>query len=213
MASPPPFDPDDVATFIKANLPLASVTHVPGVRLHQASPTSGLARLGDASPYWAYPWAGGVGLARYILDHPEALAGRRVLDLGAGSGLVGLAAARAGAKMVIAAEIDPYARVALSLNAAANEAEIGVIDADLTGGPAPPGVDVILVGDLFYEAALAARVAAFLERCAGAGQTVLVGDPWRAFIPRPRLTLLAEYPVSDFGQAKEAAVFAYKKPA
>src|SRR4051812_37094510 len=104
----------DAIDFIRANLPLAPVPGIPEIHLHKASPSSGLGRLaaqdaGFGSPYWAYYWAGGLALARYVLDHPEIVAGRRVLDLGAGSGLVAIAAAKAGAGAVIAAEVDPYA--------------------------------------------------------------------------------------------------------
>ena len=116
----------DPNAFIRANLPLVPVPTVPEIRLHRAQPSSGLWRLAEGAgrdfgvPYWAYPWPGGIVLARYILDHPEVVEGRRVLDLGAGSGLVAIAAAKAGAREVIATDIDPYAVPALRLNAAAN---------------------------------------------------------------------------------------------
>ena len=110
--------PSDIAAFIRMNLPVAPVPGVPEIELHKACPTSGLMRLarqdedGFAAPYWAHYWAGGLALARYVLDHPGAVAGRRVLDLGAGSGLVGIAAAKAGAREVVAAEVDRYAAAA-----------------------------------------------------------------------------------------------------
>src|SRR5262249_10318086 len=154
-------------------------------------------------PYWAHLWAGGLALARHILDRPETVAGRRVLDLGAGSGIVGIAAARAGAAQVIAADVDRYALTALGLNAAANPVSIATVWGDATARPPPP-VDLVAVGDLFYECDLAARVTAFLDRCTGAGIDVLIGDPGRAFLPRSRLRLLAEYPVSDLGEVKDA---------
>lgn len=198
------------------------MTPVPGlggVRLHRANPSSGLGRLaaGDedhfGAPYWAYPWAGGLALARHILDRPQTAAGRRVLDLGAGGGVVGIAAARAGAREVIAAETDRYAAAALSLNAAANGVVIPVILDDMTAG-SPPAVDLVAVGDLFYERGLALRVTAFLDRCLAAGIEVLVGDPGRAWLPRARLRLLAAYPVSDVGDgqdmsARPSGVFAF----
>jgi predicted nicotinamide N-methyase len=153
-----------------------------------------------ATPYWAYHWGGGLALARHILNHPEQVTGRTILDLGAGSGIVAIAAAKAGAKNVIAADIDRYAIAATGLNAAANGVAVTTFFGDLTFG-VPPAVDVVLVGDLFYEGDLAERVTAFLDRCLAAKIEVLVGDPRRAFLPRTRLQFLAEYPGPDFGQA------------
>jgi predicted nicotinamide N-methyase len=211
-------DPTD---FIRANLPLMPVPGIPEIHLHKASPSSGLGRLaardehGFGSPYWAYYWAGGLALARHVLDHPEIVAGRRVLDLGAGSGLVAIAAAKADARLVIAAEVDPYAIAALGLNVAHNDAAVSVVHDDLTAG-SPPDVDIVLVGDLFYDRDLAERVTAFLDRCLAAGAQILVGDPWRAWLPRTRLRLLAEYDVAetDSSAAKPSAVFAFEpKPA
>jgi predicted nicotinamide N-methyase len=204
----------DPEAFIAANLPVEPVPGVPGIRLHRAGPTSGLGRLAEAdpgSPYWARPWGGGLALVRYLLDHPEAVAGRRVLDLGTGSGLVAIAAARAGALNVTAADISPHAIAAARLNAALNEVEVTAVLGDLTAGPAADA-DIVLVGDLFYDPELAVRVAGFLGRCRAAGVEVLIGDPWRAHLPRPRLRLLAEYEVADFGDrvgaASPAGVFA-----
>ncbi len=213
----------DAATFIKANLRLTPVPALPEIQLHTAHPGSGLRRLvdqhqsanddavepdDDASepqpPYWAYAWAGGAVLARYILDHPQSVAGRRVLDLGAGSGLVGIAAAKAGAGAVMAAEIDRNGVAAIGLNAAANGVEITVLDKDITTGP-PPAVDLVLAGDVFYGREVALRVIPFLDRCLAAGIEVLVGDPRRHDLPLSRLRLLAEYQVPDFGDAKGAA--------
>ena len=211
-------DPTD---FIRANLPLAPVPGIPEIHLHKALPSSGLGRLaaqdehGFGSPYWAYYWAGGLALARYVLDHPHIVAGRRVLDLGAGSGLVAIAAAKAGASTVIAAEVDAYALAALGLNVAHNGVSVSVMQGDLTGGW-PPAVDVVLVGDLFYDCDLAERVTAFLDQCLAAGISVFIGDPWRAWFPRARLRLLAEYEVAetDSSAAKASAVFAFEpKPA
>ena len=200
----------DLQQFIRANLPIVPVPAIPEIRLHKAGPASGLRHLaeldehGFGSPYWAYHWGGGLALARHILDRPETVGGRRVLDLGAGSGIVGIAAAKAGASHVIAAETDLYAVAAIGLNAAANGVTISTIPGDLTAGPPLP-VDVVAVGDLFYERDLAERVTAFLDRCLTAGIYVLIGDPWRAFLPRSRLQLIAEYPVLEFGEARNAA--------
>jgi predicted nicotinamide N-methyase len=168
---------------------------------------------GSASPYWAYHWAGGIALARYLLDRPDVVAGRRVLDLGAGSGIVGIAAAKAGASEVFAADIDANALAALDLNAAVNDVVISSILADLTSDPPLP-VDLVVIGDLFYERDLAARVTAFLDRCLNGGIGALIGDPGRAFLPHSRLRRLCEFPVSDFGDGKGAvrntgAVFSF----
>jgi predicted nicotinamide N-methyase len=213
--------PPDLLSFIQKNLPLTAVPSVPGIRLHTAHPGSGLRRLElrgkeSVAPYWAYPWAGGIALARYILDRPQSVHGRHVLDLGAGSGLVSIAAAKTGAGSVLAAEIDRNALAALELNLAANTVSATIIDHDILDGE-PPAVDLVLVGDLFYERRLAKRVTAFLDRCIAAGIEVLVGDLGRKDLPLSRLRLLAEYPVTDFGDAKGAPtrpgrVFAFKRP-
>lgn len=186
--------------------------------MHKAGPKSGLWRLAEmdedfGTPYWAYDWGGGLALARHVLNHPAVVAGRTVLDLGAGSGLVGIAAAKSGAKNVIAADIDRYAIAAIGLNAAANGVSISTFLGDLTA-EAPPMVDMVLVGDLFYEADLAQRVTAFLDRCLESKIEVLVGDPWRTFLPQTRLRLLAQYPGPDFGDCdggtpRQNAVFAF----
>jgi predicted nicotinamide N-methyase len=153
---------------------------------------------------------GGLALARYVLDNPSVVAGRRVLDLGAGSGLVGIAAAKAGAREVIAAEVDRYALAALNLNTKLNDVSIFVRHADLTVR-APPETDMILVGDLFYTADLSRRVAAFLDRCSNRGIRALIGDPWRAHLPTSRLTELARYVVTEGGScsARPSGVFAF----
>jgi predicted nicotinamide N-methyase len=181
---------------------------VPEVVLHQAAPGSGLHRIdGLETPYWAYRWAGGLALARYVLDRPQVVAGQQVLDLGAGSGLVGIAAMLAGAEAVLAAEVDGHAVAAIPLNAAANGVEVTVRHADLTLGD-PPAVDIVLAGDVFYAPDLAARVTPFLDRCLGAAIEVLIGDPWRTPLPMDRLRELARYPVRETGREMESGVFA-----
>lgn len=206
----------DLDAFIRANLPLTPAPGAPEVLLHLAGPRSGLMRLAAAdpdfgSPYWARCWGGGLALARHVLDHPGAVAGKRVLDLGAGAGLVAIAAMKAGAARVLAVDVDPYAVVATRLNAEANAVIVETRTADLTDGAPPSDVDLVLVGDLFYDADLAGAVLPFLERCASAGVAVLIGDPWRAHLPADRLRMLAEYPVADFGDPggvlRNAAVF------
>jgi predicted nicotinamide N-methyase len=218
---PPPSRPDPIR-FIADNTRLVPVPSLPGIRLHTAHAATGLWRLSQPDedgaepppPYWAFPWAGGMALARYILARPETVIGRRVLDLGAGSGLVAIAAAKAGASAVTAADIDRYALAAISLNATANDVAVAVLGDDLSFGPPLP-VDLVAVGDLFYERDLAERITAFLDRCRLAGIDVLVGDPGRAYLPRPRLRRLAEYVVPDVGEVESAAtkpsaVFAFE---
>jgi predicted nicotinamide N-methyase len=218
LAKPPGLDP---IRFIRDHMRMAPAPGLPEIRLYAAHPASGLRRLvgrggavADPPPYWAYHWAGGTALARHILERPETVAGLSVLDLGAGSGIVAIAAAKAGAKTVLAADIDRNAIAAIGLNAAANDVAVSATSGDLTAG-APPAVDLIAVGDLFYERELACRVTAFLDLCLAAGVKILVGDPYRAYLPLQRLRLLAEYAVADFGDsrdcaAKPSAVFAFE---
>jgi len=197
-----PIPHEEIAHFIQQNLRVVTAKFVPEVRLYSAHPGSGLGRLSgsgsETPPYWAYQWAGGTVLARHFLDHPETVRGRRVLDLGAGSGIVAIAAALAGARGVAAAEIDCLGRAALKLNAALNNVHIEILARDILNED-PPRVDLIAVGDLFYEPALAGRVTEFLDRCKLAGAEVLVGDPGRAFLPFDRLHRVADHDVPDFG--------------
>jgi predicted nicotinamide N-methyase len=195
----------DRKAFIRANTRLKPVPHVPEISLHVADEAvpiwqkteEELDALGLPPPYWAFAWAGGQALARYVLDHPEAVAGRRVLDLASGSGLVAIAAARAGAAPVIAADIDAFTEAAISLNAEANDVYIEIVVQDLLDRDASPEprYDVILVGDLFYERDTAARALGFLDRHMAAGARVLIGDPGRTYLPKERLAQLAEYSV------------------
>ena len=189
----------DPAEFIRTHLPLTPVPGLAGVVLHLAAPTSGLRRLTDLTPYWAYIWAGGMVLARYVQDHPELVRGRRVLDLGAGSGLVGIVAAQAAA-VVRATEIDPLGCVAMGLNAVANGVDVQVLPGDVLADELP-AIDLILVGDLFYHPALVTPVLRFLDRAMAQGIGVLIGDPGRAPLPLDRLDRIAVYDVPDFGQS------------
>lgn len=195
------------AAFIKANLRLDPVPGLSGIRLYTAHSGSRLSRLAEDEdappPYWAYQWAGGLALAQHFRREPGLVRGKRVLDLGAGSGLVAIAAAQAGAT-VFAAEIDPHGRAAIGLNAEANGVAVELIDVDLAGEP-PGGVDVIAAGDVFYNAEIAVQMLPFLERCAGAGIAVLVGDPERRDLPSARLQKIASYPVGDVGDARASA--------
>jgi predicted nicotinamide N-methyase len=210
----------EITAFIEANLPLAPVPTTPAIRTHKAGPHSGLWRLAQAdenfdAPYWAQYWGGGLALARHVLDHPGIVAGRSVIDLGCGSGLVAIAAAKAGARSVTAIDIDPYAIAAAQLNAAANGVIIHSLCADILSDN-PPAADIILAGDLFYDVDLAERVTAFFDRCLAANIDIFVGDPWRAPLPRTRLELIAEHPGLDFGDtsttARMNAVFRFDAP-
>jgi len=149
-----------------------------------------LVRIGVPPPYWAFAWPGGQALARYILDHPDLVAGKRVLDFGAGSGLVALAAAKAGATHVIAADIDPFAVAAISRNAKANALTVEAVDKDMIGSR--ERFDLILIGDMCYERPLAERLMAWLKETQA---DILLGDPGRTYFPKTGLTQLATYSV------------------
>ncbi|MGC1211950.1 MAG: 50S ribosomal protein L11 methyltransferase [Micromonospora sp.] len=192
-------------------LRLMETPFVPEVRLHLAEDAIvWWARMEAAAgralppPYWASVWAGGQALARYLLDHPELVAGRRVLDLAAGSGLVAIAAALAGAERVVANDIDPYAVAAVTVNARANGVAVAVSGEDLLESEV--GVDVLVAGDVLYDAALAERVLPFLRRAAASGAQVLVGDPDRGHLPAGRLELVASYPVPTTEPAVDSPV-------
>lgn len=188
--------------FIKANTRLLVVPLVPEISLHLAEESLAiwrqteeeLGRMNVPPPWWAFAWAGGQALARYVLDNPALLAGRSVLDLGSGSGLAGIAAMKAGAARVLAADTDPFAAAAVALNAAVNAVKVESTADDLLAAP-PARFDVILVGDLFYERALAERVLAFLDAARRQESSVLVGDPRRSYFPRERFATVAEYSV------------------
>ena len=174
---------------ITATTHLAAVPYVPEIRLQQAEdPFTVWEHLeqeaGQGSlppPFWAFPWAGGQALARYLLDHPAMVAGQRVLDVASGSGLVAIAAARSGARPVLAADVDEIAVRAISVNAAANGVRVTPVLADLLDGDGD-GADVVLCADAFYEQDLAGRILAFLRRAHAGGARALVGDPGRAFL-------------------------------
>jgi len=184
---------------------------VPEIRLHQGDdPVSLWQRIelesgqtGLDPPFWAFAWAGGQALARYLLDHPEAVRGRHVIDIASGSGLVAIAAAKAGAAVVTAYDIDPLAAAAIRVNAGANGVTVLAVCADVLreDGPPDPGTDpvlaadVVLAADAFYERDLAGQVMRFLERSHARGAAVLAGDFGRAYLPRARLTPVASYDV------------------
>lgn len=210
-------DTDDRAAFICDNTRPRPVPLCPEITVRVADEALPLWRkteeelgeMGLPPPFWAFAWAGGQALARYVLDHPEAVRGRRVLDLGAGSGLVAIAAMRAGAASATAADPDRWAAAAIGLNAALNGVRVDVAAADLLDGPldileAVP--ETVLVGDLFYEKPLAGRVLRFLDRCRDAGATVLIGDPGRSYLPRARLEKLAEHGVPTTRALEDAEI-------
>jgi predicted nicotinamide N-methyase len=173
---------------------------VPEVRLHLAEDAIVWwarmeAEVGAVltAPFWATAWPGGQALARYLLDRPGTVAGRRVLDVASGSGLVAIAAGLAGAAAVAANDIDPYALAAITLNARANGATVSPCPGDLLDGDGGDA-DVVLAGDVFYSEAIAKRMWPFLRRAAARGALVLVGDPGRGHLPTDRLTIVASYP-------------------
>ena len=187
----------DPAAFVAAQTVLATPPLVPEIRLHLATEITPLwqateARLaesGVAPPYWAFAWPGGQAVARHLLDHPALVAGKRVLDFAAGSGLAAIAAAMAGAASVEAAEIDALACAAIALNAAANGVAVACRAADLVDGPG--AWDVVLAGDVCYERPMAERVMPWLRRLAGTGALVLMGDPGRNYLPASGLAEVA----------------------
>ncbi len=158
-----------------------------------------------ALPYWAFAWGGGLALASYLRDHPDAVDGRRVLDLGSGSGLVAIAAMRAGAAFATGVDIDPFAVAAIGLNARANRVRISGLHGDLLDEE-PPGVDVILAGDCWYEASFASRVGDWLRRARDRGIEVLVGDPGRRYLPIDDLVELATYEVRTTTELEDMAL-------
>jgi predicted nicotinamide N-methyase len=178
--------------FVHTETTPTTLPHVPGITLRLAPESVPLwGRIedelgpGPGPPYWAFAWAGGLALARHVMDHPELVAGRRVLDFASGCGLTAIAAAMSGAAHVIATDTDPLAVVALSLNADANGVTIQASAADLLAETAfdPANIDVVLAGDAFYDPSIADRVLAFLASCRAAGCEVLIGDPGRAHLP------------------------------
>ena len=203
----------DRARFIRANTSVMTPPLVPEVQLqlaHEAVPLwqkteEELGEMGLPPPFWAFAWAGGQALARHVLDHPEIVEGKRVTDLASGSGLVGIAAMKAGAASVVAADIDGFSVEAIRINAAANGIAIEATSRNLLEQPALD-CDVILVGDLFYEKDLAGQVFAWLEEAEGRGIVTLIGDPGRSYLPRDQLTKLGEYQVQVTRDLEDAEV-------
>ena len=192
----------DARGLVLSRTRLARPPAVPELLLHLAEDMDATwadlqRELDDAAlepPYWAFAWLGGQAVARHVLDHPSLVAGRRVLDLATGSGLCALAARLAGAAQVTAVDVDPVAVQAVLLNAAANDLQVDAVCADLLDGP-PPEADVVLAGDVFYDAELGPRVQRWLGRARAAGADVVVGDPGRHYLPQDRVTEVGAYDV------------------
>jgi len=209
----------DPGKLIAATTRPARVPYVPEIRIQQADDPfivweqleSSAGQVSLPPPFWAFPWAGGQALARYLLDHPGLVAGQRVLDVASGSGLVAIAAARCGAARVVATDVDEIAVRVISVNAAANGVRVTPVLADLLDGDAG-GAGVVLCADAFYEQDLADRILSFLGRARAGGARVLVGDPGRAFLRTAGFTPLADYeiPVTialEGVTAKQATVY------
>jgi predicted nicotinamide N-methyase len=198
--------------FVLRHTRLRPVPGLEHLRLHLADEVLPLwhavqVETGDpdaALPYWAFAWGGGLAMAHYLHDHPAAVAGRRVFDLGSGSGLCAIAAARAGAGEVAASDIDPFSAAAIDLNARANGCRVAVIARDVLGED-PPDADVVIAGDTWYEAGLAARVLPWLERVSARGLDVLVGDPGRRYLPVGAFQELATYDVRTTTELEDLA--------
>jgi predicted nicotinamide N-methyase len=210
--------PANLRAFVRRETRLVPLDGLPGIRLHIAEDVTTVWRRAGALvgepdpglPYWAFAWSGGLALARYLLDHPEAVAGRRVLDAASGSGLCAIAALRAGAASVHAVDVDPLAGAAVAVNGRANGVRIGFTLGDAATA-VPAAGDVILAGDVCYEGPMADRLLGWLRSAADGGTRVLLGDPGRTYLP-DGLTRLATYRVRtsreiEEGDVKDASVY------
>ncbi len=215
-ASPRRLDPQNrrsTEAFIRANTRTLSPPLVPEILLHLAEESlpiwqkteEDLGEINVPPPYWAFAWAGGQALARFILDNGDLVAGKRVLDLGCGSGLTAIAAMKAGGTSVLAADIDAIALAATRLNAALNGVRVETTPEDLLAMP-PAAYGVVLVGDLFYERTLAERVLSFIDSAASLGALVLIGDPQRNYFPKGRFEPAAEYRVPVTRELEDAEI-------
>ena len=200
-------------TFIIGNTLLTRPPLIPELQLYLATEITPLwqateetlATSGLPPPYWAFAWVGGQAVARHVLDHPEIVRGRRVLDFAAGCGLIALAAARAGAAAVTAVDIDPFARTAIRLNAAANGLTVAVSGENVVG-QGPCGAEVILAGDVCYERPMAEAVIAWLRAEVAGGAMVILGDPGRSYLPRTGLTALARHLIPTVSDVEDTDV-------
>ena len=215
MSSPPPAE---LRAFVRRQTRLLPVPDLPGIRLHQAEDVSqlyGLTALGvpdPGLPFWGFAWAGGLAVSRYLFEHPELVAGRRIVDVASGSGLCGIVAMRLGAASVHALDVDPFAEAAIAVNARANGVRLAFSLGDATLA-APPECDLILAGDICYEELMAADLVDWLRAAHRAGTPVLLGDPGRKYLP-PGLRRLAVYQVHttreiEDSELKDAAVYTF----
>lgn len=202
----------DIPAFIRANTRVLAPPHVPEVQLHLADDAVALwemteeelGRIGLPPPFWAFAWAGGQALARYVLDHPEIVRGKRVMDVASGCGLVAIAAMRAGAAQAEAWDIDAFAGEAAVVNAALNQVRVGARVADPIGRSAD--ADVILVGDLFYDRDISPPLLEWLRVEDARGAIVLIGDPGRSYLPKDALERVAEYDVPTIRALEDSEV-------
>ena len=205
--------PDARRAFILANTRLQAPPHAPELLLHLADEVTPIWRMteeelgamGLPPPFWAFAWAGGQALARWVLDNPHEVAGRRVLDFATGSGLVAIAAMRAGAAHATGCDVDGFCEAAVALNAQANGVAVDFTHADLLDAPPGP-FEVILAGDIAYEQPLAGRVRAWLAQARAQGSRVLIGDPGRSYFDPAGLTPLAEYRVPTTRELEDQEV-------
>ncbi|NEX92116.1 methyltransferase [Caulobacter sp. 17J65-9] len=203
----------DRLAFIRGNTRLQRPPHAPELQLHLADEITPIWRLteeelgemGVPPPFWAFAWAGGQALARWLLDHPEQVAGKRVLDFATGSGMVAIAALKAGAVSALGADIDDFCAAAVRVNAAANGVEMTFTAENLLDRPAPD-VDLICAGDVCYEKPMTERVLAWLHEAHARGTQVLIGDPGRSYFPKDGLTKLAEYQVPTTRELEDQEV-------
>ncbi|HXE15871.1 MAG TPA: 50S ribosomal protein L11 methyltransferase [Stellaceae bacterium] len=203
----------DPAAFIRANTETASPPLVPEIRLHLASEVTPLWQMTEREldrhnlppPYWAFAWPGGQALARYLLDHPDTVRGRRVWDIGAGGGLASIAALKAGAASATAFEIDPFALAAIALNGALNGVAALAEAREVLAEPFAGEADLILIGDMCYERPLAERLVAWLQTAAGRAE-ILLADPGRAYLPKTGLELVISYAVPTSLDLEDRAI-------
>ncbi len=201
------------AEFIRQNTTVMSPPLVPEIKLHLAHEAvplwqkteEELGEMGLAPPFWAFAWAGGQALARYVLDHSSTVENLRVLDLATGSGLVAIAAVQAGSASIVATDIDEFATTAAAMNAGLNQVSLDIKLEDVLHQQ-PPSADVILVGDLFYEKALATSCLTWLRQAQGQGAKVFIGDPGRSYLPKAQLEKLAEYNVPVTRDLEDAEI-------
>ena len=200
------------AAFIRSNTAIEVPPLIPEIRLHLATEIvpiwrateEELAEMGVPPPYWAFAWAGGQALARYVLDHPELVTGRSVLDFASGSGLVAIAAMKAGAASALAADIDPWTGTAIKLNSRLNDVELGFTAENVVGSTIE--ADVLLAGDVFYDKSFADALIPWFTALAASGKTIIVGDPGRSYCPRQIMPPLATYEVPVTRALEDAEV-------